>query len=134
LLIDDDGFLCEGTGANVFLVKDDIVYTPEGRNCLRGISRDYVMTRWPCREKNLDLYDLLTADEAFFTGTPFCILPITACNGQLIGEGTPGDITQTLLRIWSDNVGVDIVQQIKAWDATAEDRVIERTSPYALRA
>lgn len=129
LLLDDDGYLTEGTGANLFLVKDGALYTPEPRNILRGISRQYVMEELEpyVVPTNLEPYDLLTADEAFFTGTPFCLLPITKFNGQPIGDGKVGPVFRDLLALWSTNVGVDIQGQIQAWD---EAGIEAGSSPY----
>ncbi len=89
LLMDDDGFVTEGTGSNFFLVKNNKVYTPEPRNLLKGISRDFLIDLAKKNgieviEKNIELYDLLEADEAFFTATPFCMIPISAINFKTI--------------------------------------------------
>ena len=121
ILLDPDGFLAESTGANVFLVKKGRVYTPEPRNCLRGISRQYVMDLLarqsrPAVEKNLEPYDLHEAEEAFFACTPYSILPCVSLNGRLIGEGKPGPVTKGLMQHWSQNVGCDFVKQAKGWD------------------
>lgn len=118
LLLDPDGYVAEGSGDNFFIVKDGIVLTPEGRNILRGISRAYIFELaselgYPCREANIEPYDVYTADEAFMTATPFCILPVTGLNHSPIGSGQRGRITSELLAQWSANVGVDIEQQIK---------------------
>ena len=118
LLLDPDGFVAEGTGSNIFIVKDGKIYTPEGRNVLRGITRLYVMELAkelgiPCEEKNLSLYDLYEADEAFLTSTPYCIVPVTKINGISLGMGKPGKIVERLLNYWSKKVGVDIVGQVK---------------------
>jgi len=121
LLLDPDGFVAEGTGDNFFIVKDGRLETPEARNILRGISRAYVMQELatelgiPCVERNIELYDVMTADEAFMTGTPFCLLPVTRINGLRIGDGAAGQVTRRLLDRWSENVGLDIEGQIKAW-------------------
>lgn len=120
LLLDPDGFIAEGTGDNFFIVKDKMLITPEGRNILRGISRGYVFDlasqlNLKCIEKNIEPYDVFTADEAFITGTPFCLLPVTSLNSVKIGSGKVGEITNLLLNSWSKNVGVDIVGQIKGW-------------------
>ena len=120
LLLDPDGFIAEGTGDNFFIVKDKAVITPEGRNILRGISRDYVFeickqVGIKCIEKNIETYDVYTADEAFMTGTPFCILPVTQLNGLDIGDGKMGKVTKKLLNTWSDNVGIDIIEQIRSY-------------------
>ena len=120
LLLDPDGFIAEGTGDNFFTIKDGVIYSPEGRNILRGISRDYVMKELAPQlgiavvEKNLDPYDVYTADEAFMTGTPFCMLPVTRINGDKIGDGQVGPVFQRVLDAWSANTGVDIAGQIKA--------------------
>jgi branched-chain amino acid aminotransferase len=139
LLLDPDGFVTEGTGANFFIVKDGSLITPEPRNILRGISRAYIMEElcaqlnMPCFERNLELYDVLTSDEAFFTGTPFCMLPVTRFNGNPIGRGVMGDLTNKLLDQWGQNVGVDIIAQIKAWDAKSEASGTEAPSPYQFK-
>ncbi len=136
LLVDPDGFIAEGTGDNFFMVKDDQILTPEGRNVLRGISRDYIFElaeqmKIPCFEKNIEPYDVYQADEAFLTGTPFCILPTTHLNGLPIGNGKMGSITQKLLDQWSKNVGLDIVQQIKNYGQEIENlNKINAPSPY----
>lgn len=123
LLLDGDGFIAEGTGDNFFIVKDGVVITPEGRNILRGVSRAYVMEELCPQlglsvvEKNIDPYDVFTADEAFMTGTPFCMLPVTSLNGNVIGTGKVGDIFKQIVDRWSINTGTDIVKQIQKWDA-----------------
>lgn len=134
LLLDPDGFVAEGTGDNFFIVKDGTLITPEGRNILRGISRGYVMEELAPRlgvrsvEKNIDLYDVINADEAFMTGTPFCLLPVTAINGSVIGHRGMGSVTRMLLDAWSDAVGVRIDAQIKAW--YRPDQSVATPSPY----
>lgn len=137
LLLDPDGFVAEGTGDNFFIVKDGAVITPEGRNILRGISRDYVLQELCPQlglraiEKNIDSYDVHTADEAFMTGTPFCLLPVTTLDGLPIGGGKPGNITQRLLEAWGKNTGVDIAGQIKGWAAAAGADQTQLATPYA---
>jgi branched-chain amino acid aminotransferase len=118
LLLDPDGYVAEGTGDNFFIVRDGVIITPEGRNILRGISRAYIFDLAkeldvPCIEKNIDPYDVYTADEAFMTATPFCLLPVTSLNYARIGKGAMGPYTRALLSRWSENVGVDIERQIK---------------------
>ncbi len=136
LMLDPDGFVAEGSGVNFFMVKDGRLLTPEGRNVLRGISREYVIRELApqlgieCVETNLDRYDVATADEAFMTGTPFCMLPVTALDHDAIGDGKPGSMTRSLLEAWSENVGVDIVGQIRSWDEQRPDRDWHAVSPY----
>ncbi len=120
LLLDEDGFIAEGTGDNFFIVKNWTIYTPEGRNVLKGISRDYIFELgdelgYKVIEKNIEPYDVLTANEAFMTGTPFCMLPVTKLNGQNIGDGKVGKIYTDLLDLWSRKVGVDIKKQIQSY-------------------
>jgi branched-chain amino acid aminotransferase len=127
LMLDPEGFISEGTGDNFFIVKDGVVITPEGRNILRGISRDYVMQELctklgvPVIEKNIEPYDVYTADEAFMTGTPFCMLPVTSLNGLAIGDGKVGKTYELILKQWSQHSGVDIKGQIKRWDVERGD-------------
>lgn len=136
LLLDTDGFIAEGTGDNFFIVKDNAIITPEPRNILRGISRSYIFElasalKLQCKEMNIEQYDVLEADEAFMTGTPFCLLPVSSLNNVKIGNGGMGPITQKLLNLWSDNVGVDIVQQIKKWDTERDEQKKQGPSPYS---
>lgn len=136
LLLDPDGFIAEGTGYNFFIVKDNIIKTPEGRNVLRGVSRAYVLQELAPQlemravETNFDPYDILTAQEAFITATPFNLLPVTRLNGVAIGDGQVGEVTRTLLSQWSKNVGVDIVSQIKAWDEGRSGGATQTVTPY----
>lgn len=136
LLLDTDNFIAEGTGDNFFIVKRGKLYTPEPRNILRGISREYIMElckamQIECIEKNLDVYDVVNSDEAFMSGTPFCMLPVTSINGQQIGNGKMGDITTSILDAWGSNVGVDIIKQIKEWNKISKKRESDAPSPYS---
>ena len=140
LLLGTDGFVTEGTGDNFFIIKDGVVITPEGRDILRGISRDYVMNTL-CKklnlevvEKNIDQYDVYTADEAFMTGTPFCMLPVTSLNGLDIGDGKVGKIYKNLLNEWSSLMEVDIENQIKNWDVQRANSIHTDTpTPYQFK-
>ena len=119
LLLGTDGFITEGTGDNFFIIKDGVVITPEGRDILRGVSREYVISELcptlgiPVIEKNIDPYDVYMADEAFMTGTPFCMLPVTSLNSLNIGDGEVGTIFSKLINKWSANTGIDIIGQIQ---------------------
>lgn len=133
LLLDPDGFISEGTGDNFFIVRNGWLITPEPRNILRGISRQFVMhlakaLAIEVKEANISPYDVYQADEAFMTGTPFCMLPVVSLDGVQIGSGRPGNIFQTILRRWSFCVHVDIPKQIKRWNET--DEKIVGSSPY----
>ncbi len=137
LLLDTDNFVAEGTGDNFFIVKNDVLLTPEPRNILRGISRDYVFELSKkmgieYRECNLDVYDVVNADEAFMTGTPFCMLPVTSLDGQPIGTGKPGPMFHKLIDEWGNTVNMDIIKQIKDWNAS-EDASEITVSPYSFK-
>ena len=139
LLLDPDGFISEGTGDNFFIIKDGVVITPEGRNVLRGVSRDYVMNtlceqlKLPMIEKNIETYDVYTADEAFMTGTPFCMLPVTSLNSTSIGKGKVGPIFSRLINQWSQNTDVDIIKQIKDRNETDSNQGLEAPTPYRFK-
>jgi len=138
LLLDPDGFVAEGTGDNFFIIKDGIIITPEGRNILRGISREYIFElarqlKLKCCEKNIELYDVYTAQEAFMTGTPFCLMPVTSLNGNPIGDHKMGKITKVLLKQWSKNVGVDIIKQIKEFNRSLQNNTGNAPTPYAFK-
>lgn len=139
LLLDTNGFIAEGTGDNFFIVKNNIIITPEGRNVLRGISREYIFElakklKLSCIEKNIEPYDVYTADEAFMTGTPFCLLPVTSLNNISIGNGRRGEITQRLLHKWGKICNVDIENQIKMFNKeTKETEGHIGPSPYKFK-
>jgi len=138
LLLDPDGFIAEGTGDNFFIVNDNVIITPEDRNILRGISRDYIFEiakelGLECIKKNIEPYDVYTADEAFMTGTPFCLLPVCSLNGLAIGSRKMGTITQSLLDQWSINVGVDIKKQIVDYSQEVKAQNANAPSPYQFK-
>jgi branched-chain amino acid aminotransferase len=118
VLLDIDGNLAENKGANFFIVTDGVLRTPTTRAALAGISRETVLELAaqlgiPTREEDLQPYHVTTADEAFFTSTPYCILPAVKFNGTPIGDGQPGPIYRKLLAAWSDLVGLDIAAQAR---------------------
>jgi branched-chain amino acid aminotransferase len=123
LMLDLDGFITEGTGANIFFVLGGDLYTPTTRNILAGISRQYVIElagQLGVRvvEADLTLYDAYNAAEAFWTTTSYCVLPISRIDGRRIGSAWPGPAAARLLELWSREVGVDIVAQARRF-ATA---------------
>ena len=117
VLLDEAGNLTEGRGSNVFLVKDGVVATPQGQFVLEGVTRGVVLELAggldvPTEERDLDLYDAYTADEAFLTSTSLCICPISSVNGAPVGDGrVPGPVTQRLMSAFSDLAGMDYVDQ-----------------------
>lgn len=120
LLFDIYGNLTESSGANFFIVVDSKLYTPTTRNILNGITRQTVIElaekiRLPVVETDINTYDLYNADEAFFTTTTYCILPISQVNGREIGKKIPGIWTSRLINAFSKMVGVDIVKQAQTF-------------------
>lgn len=116
VILDVDGYVSENKGGNLFAVIDGELVTPTTENCLAGISRRTALELAdkigiPVREARLQVYDFYTADEVFFTSTPYCIMPATKFNGLPVGDGKVGPVTNRLLAAWSALVGMDIVAQ-----------------------
>ncbi|MDK2796353.1 MAG: branched-chain amino acid aminotransferase [Archaeoglobaceae archaeon] len=102
IFLDRNGYVSEGSGDNIFIVKKGKVMTPPTINNLRGITRDAVIEiinrlGIPFCEANLGLYDLYTADEVFVTGTAAEVAPIVEIDGRVIGDGKPGKITKRIM-------------------------------------
>ena len=120
VLLDESGNLTEGRGSNIFLVRDEVVATPRGQFVLEGITRGAVLDlaaglNLPVEERDLDLYDAYTADEAFLTSTSLCICPVSSVNGASIGDGrVPGPVTRRLMSAFSDLAGMDYEAQYLA--------------------
>lgn len=119
VILDTDGYVAENKGGNIFAVTNGKLRTPTTENCLDGISRQTALELAceigvPNEESRLQMYDLYTADELFFTSTPYSIMPATQLNGLPVGDGTVGPITKQLLQAWSDRVGMNIVAQAQA--------------------
>lgn len=117
ILLDVNDHLSESRGANIFLVKDRTLYTPDSRFVLEGISRATVIDLArgldiPVVEKDLDLYDAYTADEIFVTSTSWCLCPVRSINQVTVGDGQlPGPVTATLTRAYAELVDCDFVAQ-----------------------
>ena len=109
LLLDNEGYVAEGSGENFFLVKNGVIHTPELTSCLPGITRDTVMVfarelNIPVIERRITRDEVYIADEAFFTGTAAEVLPIRELDGRVIGEGKPGSVTLGLQSLYFDQV------------------------------
>lgn len=116
ILLDTDGYLTENKGGNFFIVTNGVLRTPPTWQALAGITRETCIEiagelGIPVRIEPLQPYDVYTADEAFFTSTPYCIMPATRFNGLPVGDGTVGPITRRLLDGWRQLTGVDVVAQ-----------------------
>lgn len=119
LLLDLQGNVTETGGANFLIVERGTVVSPTTTNILPGISRATVRELAaelgiPFVERDFQVYNVVNADEAFTTSTPYCLLPVTRINGLPIGTGRPGPLTQRLLTAWSARVGLDIAEQIQS--------------------
>lgn len=102
IILDAQGNLSEGSGDNIFIVKDRKIYTPYTINNLKGITREAVIelaraAGYEVLERDLGLFDLYTGDEVFVTGTAAEVAPVTKVDGRIIGKGTPGPITKELM-------------------------------------
>src|SRR5436309_2368028 len=118
LLLDLDGNVTETSGANFLIVERGVIVSPTERNILPGISRAMVIELAgkmgvKFEERDIQVYNVMNADEAFLTSTPYCLMPVTRINGVTIGDGTPGPLSRRLLEAWSAEVGLDISRQIQ---------------------
>ncbi|MBU0636271.1 branched-chain amino acid transaminase [Candidatus Micrarchaeota archaeon] len=109
ILLDDQGFVAEGTGENIFVVKEGVLYTPPLSNCLAGITRKSIIEiaenqRIPLKEKEMSRGELYSADEVFFTGTAAEVTPITIVDNRKVGKGKVGPITKRLQKTYSEIV------------------------------
>ena len=109
LLLDVDGFVAEGSGENIFIVRNEVIYTPELTSALEGITRDTIFTLardngLEIREKRITRDEVYIADEAFFTGSAAEVTPIRELDGRSIGSGSRGPITEKLQSQYFDLV------------------------------
>jgi branched-chain amino acid aminotransferase len=107
LLLDPDGYVSEGSGENVFMVRNGVLFTPDVASCLDGITRDAILTIAQneginIKEKRITRDEMYCADEAFFTGTAAEVTPIRELDRRVIGNGTRGPITAKLQSIFFD--------------------------------
>ncbi len=109
LLLDNEGYVAEGSGENIFVVRDGVIHTPELTSCLDGITRKTIMEMaaslgYEIRERRITRDEIYIADEAFFTGTAAEVLPIQSLDGRIIGEGRRGPVTEKLQSWYFDLV------------------------------
>lgn len=109
MLLDAEGYVAEGSGENIFIVRDGSIYTPDLTSALEGITRDTIVRLAadqgiPLREKRITRDEVYIADEAFFTGTAAEVTPIREVDGRLIGSGRRGPITERLQLLYFDQV------------------------------
>ena len=109
LMLDIEGFVSEGSGENIFVIKDGVMYTPHLTSALPGITRDTIFTLakslgYNIIEKKLSCDEIYESDEAFFTGTAAEVTPIRDLDGNQIGGGSRGPITEKLQSLYFDCV------------------------------
>ena len=109
LLLDVDGFVAEGSGENVFIIRNGKLYTPDLTSALEGITRDTIVQLAgelgiPVIEKRITRDEVYSADEAFFTGTAAEVTPIRELDRRMIGNGDRGPITKQLQTMYFDCV------------------------------
>ncbi|MDX1722096.1 MAG: branched-chain amino acid transaminase [Pseudomonas sp.] len=109
MLLDTEGYVAEGSGENIFLVRNGVIYTPEVTSCLNGITRNTILTLAAEHgiqvvEKRITRDEVYIADEAFFTGTAAEVTPIREVDDRQIGAGRRGPVTEKLQKAYFDLV------------------------------
>ncbi len=109
LLLDHQGCVAEGSGENIFMVRDGVLYTPDLTVVIEGITRDTIIQLaahigLSVKEKRITRDELYIADEAFFTGTAAEVMPIREIDDRIIGNGKCGEITTQLQKMYIDMV------------------------------
>ena len=109
LLLDPEGYVAEGSGENIFVVRDGMIYTPEATSALNGITRKTIFKLAADRgfgivEKRITRDEIYVADEAFFTGTAAEVTPIAELDNRAIGSGSRGQVTEQLQSDYFDLV------------------------------
>ena len=109
LLLDKNGYVSEGSGENIFSIKEDTLITPKTDHCLNGITRQSVIQiasdlGLNVEEKDFTYEELVQSDEVFFSGTAVEITPISKIDDVLIGSGSIGPVTEKLQNLYSDIV------------------------------
>ena len=109
LLLDNEGYVAEGSGENIFIVEKGKLVTPELTSCLEGITRQTVIEfaeelGIPVEQRRITRDEVYIADEAFFTGTAAEVLPIRELDGRMIGRGERGPVTESFQAMYFDQV------------------------------
>ena len=109
LLLDNEGYVSEGSGENIFIVRDGIIYTPDLTSALEGVTRDTIMVfarelGMEVIEKRLTRDEVYIADEAFFTGSAAEVTPVVELDNRTIGTGRRGPVTRKLQNMFFDQV------------------------------
>lgn len=108
-MLDNEGYVAEGSGENIFILRDGVLHTPELTSCLEGITRATILDfardlNIPVKERRITRDEVYVAEEAFFTGTAAEVLPIRELDGRVIGAGKRGPVTEKLQAMYFDAV------------------------------
>ncbi len=126
IMLTPDGRVAEGSGENLFIVRDGVIYTPPVVDgVLAGVTRDSVMTiardlGYELVETSLVRADLYLADEAFFTGTAAEVVPLVEVDDRLLGDGKRGEITKSIITTYRAAVSGQL-DQYKTWNEYVRD-------------
>ena len=109
MMLDNEGYVAEGSGENIFIVRNGVLYTPDLTSALEGVTRDTIMILareegLEIREKRITRDEVYVADEAFFTGTAAEVTPIREVDNRAIGDGGRGPLTARLQTLYFDQV------------------------------
>ena len=113
LMLNDQGYVAEGSADNVFIMKDETIYTPPGYiGALEGITRNAIIEiagdlGYEVKEEPFTRHDVYTADEVFLTGTAAEVIAVVKVDGRIIGDGVPGKHTHKLLKSFREKVVID---------------------------
>jgi branched-chain amino acid aminotransferase len=134
LMLNPDGTICEMTGANIFIVKNSVLYTPLLPQSIDGVTRRLVIEfanrlNIPVREVPLPLGDLMVADEVFVSGTYHEIRPVSAVDRQILGSQFPGPVTQLLQERFQEMLNNPEDEMASRW---LSGTVLEKSTPKAV--
>jgi branched-chain amino acid aminotransferase len=109
LLLDNEGYVAEGSGENIFIIRNGVLHTPELTSCLEGITRQTILDfaqelNLTVKERRITRDEVYIAEEAFFTGTAAEVLPVRELDGRVIGAGKRGPITEKFQTMYFDAV------------------------------
>lgn len=125
LLLNTSGYVTETSSGNLFIIRDQQLFTPRQSTTLPGIAQNHVITLaekqgWSVLQADITVEDLLAADEAFLTSSTYCIAPVSHIQGHRIGSSVPGRVTKMLLDIWSAELGLSIPGQAREFAIHSE--------------
>lgn len=126
LLLDEKDYVTETSAGNFFIVNNGVLLTPRFKSTLNGISQSVAIEianelEIPVAEYDLTVFDVYSAEEAFTSSTPYCLLPVTRVNSQQIGAGKPGPVYCRLMEAWNELVGMNIIEQATAHSTPSDN-------------